>query len=580
MYSIKQMLQYSVSAMLVLLTALITVPFAIYYEHNMLQVLSEDRQDSLSLISQKADAIFSSAGAISDLLYRDELIAGTIMSDSTDMLNLPSIKAQIDQTYTKYYEAFKQIDVLFYIVCIANNGFQYSSRSDYKDTDFQRIRSFSWFTKHIASKTNRYIINTVNERDGNFSIAVIRNLFTQDGAYSGSIFVCVPESILSSTYNNLIDKQNKIYILDTLSVAISSNDKSKLGTVPFVVPDYRFVRGNENYSIHQSQNQEFFSAKFTSETTGWTIYEQIPLVLIRRPIRQLLGQVIAIAVSGCMLSILLSTLLAKKISQPLQGFCSEMEFSIANYFEPIAVNYSLSEVQTMRSQFNRLLDKIVSLMEGIRQKEAEVNTVKFNFLKAQINPHFLYNTLFSIKCTVLMNQPQKASEMIEILISLLRNSINSNDSENSLLDESIYLTKYVELQNLRYDHNIALSINLPERFYTARILRFLLQPIVENAVLHGLTPDGGKIIINVMDDEPDLLIEICNNGKSFTESELQAVLLSKESEQPKRKNSSTHIGLNNIQQRIQLHYGKNYGLFIRDNPDYNTAVCMRLPKIK
>ena len=582
-YSIKKLLIITVSSMLVVLTVALTFACDLFFKNTMLQVLSEDHQNSLSLISQKTDSMINSANAISNLLCRDDIIVGALLSDEISLLNVPTIKAQIDQTYTKYYESFKQIDMYFQIMCMGKNGFLYSSKPDHTLYDFKKMQSYSWFTKAIANKTESYINTSFNDyndksKQNSYAIAVVRNIFTQNGDYAGSIIVCVPESIISNTYTNLVNNSNRIYVLDDLSVAISCNDKSKLGTVPFQLTDYRFVRGYNNYSIYESNNQKFFSAKYRSAATGWTVFEQIPLDDVLSPIKKFMWGTIYIAILGCFISIIISTFLAKKVSNPLQAFCDKMESITSNDFQAIDMKSNLIEINTISLQFNQLTDQVKNLMEDIKQNEQEINTAKFNFLKAQINPHFLYNTLFAIKCTVSMGKAEQACKMITILISLLRYSISSNDSKNTLLDESMYLSQYIKLQNLRCDDKITFKFNLPDSLMNVSILRFILQPIVENAIIHGMpaNADKGLIVINFIDAGSDIVVEVCDNGKEFTQAELEVLL--NDSNSKNNRESSSHIGLTNIQRRIQLNYGSDYHLFIGKDELYNTAVCVRLPK--
>ncbi len=583
MYSIKKLLIITVSLMLIMLTAVLTLSCDFFFKDTMLQVLSEDHQNSLSLISQKTDAMINSANTISNLLCRDDSIVGALLSDDISLLNIPSVKAQIDQTYTKYYESFKQIDMYFQIMCIGKNGFLYSSKPDHTSFDFKKMQSYSWFTKGIANKTSSYVNTSFNDynektKQNNYTIAVVRNIFAQNGAYAGSIIICVPESIISNTYINLVNDSNKIYVLDDLSVVISCNDKSKLGTIPFQLSDYRFIRGYKNYSIYESSNQKFFSAKYKSSATGWTIFEQIPLDIVLLPIKRLLYGTIYVAIFGCFISIIISAFVAKKISNPLQVFCDKMKRTTSNDFRAIDMKSNLVEINTISAQFNRLTEQVKNLMENIKKNEEDINTAKFNFLKAQINPHFLYNTLFSIKCTISMGKSEQACKMITILISLLRYSISSNNSKNTLLDESMYLSQYFNLQNLRYDDKLLLKFNLPDALMNVSILRFILQPLVENAIIHGMptSDEKGLIIINFIDANKDIIVEVCDNGKEFTQNELLKMLNNDYSE--KNPESSSHIGLTNIHHRIQLNYGYNYGLFIRKDELYSTVVCVRLPK--
>ena len=256
--------------------------------------------------------------------------------------------------------------------------------------------------------------------------------------------------------------------------------------------------------------------------------------------------------------------------------CQNMQESIENQFAKLDTHSSLKEIKSIEASYNHLSDKISVLLEDIRASEKEINDAHFNFLKAQINPHFLYNTLFSIKCTIMMNDANRACEMLTILISILKSSVSSNDSETSLLDEAISLKQYVHLQNFRYNNRVQLNMDLPESLSSVSIPRFLIQPLVENVFLHAISPAQAvtELEIRFKDLGYNLLIEVCDTGIGFSQQELNGIL-----QQKTVSNSvSSHIGLRNIQERIHLLYGKSYGLSVSNDSHFHTIIYILLPK--
>jgi len=579
MLGIKKLLVLLISSLLILSTSFLSLSFYNYSKNMMVDLIIDSKNDSLSLISQKIDSILSSAKTISILLERDNEIYGTILSSNIETMNIPNIRAQIDQTYIKYYESFNQFGIDFYITCIAENGFQYSSKSEYTEFDFEKIQSMSWFTKNIAIKNDSYFTANFNDFDksGNnhHTLTSVKNLRTKDGKYAGSILLCIPEESLLNMYNG-IDSNNSIYILDELSRVISSRDTELLGTIPFELPDYQFVRGNENY---QFSNNNFFYAKYTSEETRWTILEEIPMAIVMDPIEKLLIGIAAFFLFGCVFSIIISIYIAHKISKPLSLFCDAMEKSIDNKFEQITIKSSFSEIKTICIQFNQLTTNIKKLLQDIKEKEFQVNKAKFGFLRAQINPHFLYNTLFSIKCTVAMGKINEGSEMITILISMLKKSIESDLELTSLIDEINYISNYIKLQRLRYGNQLNFSVNVPNELLNFKILRFILQPIVENAIVHGIQQNNpeGHITISIYLDASDIIIQVYDNGIGLAPNEFNAIINNELSITSDSK--TPHIGLVNINDRIHLNYGQEYGLFLDHTVKVGTCVSIRLPKI-
>ena len=581
--SIQKLLTRTLVAVFIAIITLLSVFYYGVTRDVILTTLSQSRQDSLSQISGEVDTILDSAYTISYLIAQDEKIHGTILSDDISLINQGTVNAHFSDIYSRYYSAFEKIGVYFHIICLAQNGFVYSSQSGFSASDYERIRSYAWFSKNIGLQSDQYLVDSLPDSssgDHGTSVAVVRNFFGSSGQYKGSLIVCIPEKILGQSYSNL-DTSSEFYILNPLSVAVSASDKSVLGTIPLDMSNYRFVNSNRPYSIIVLDKTPYFSAKYTSEQTGWIVFERIPLSSVLAPMRLITLKTILLASLAVILSVPAAIFLSRKISRPLMQFCNAMNQAVSSRFKPLDSASHILEIRTLTDGFNQMTEEISHLMKDIEQKEKDINTANFNFLRAQINPHFLYNTLFSIKCTVSAGQSEQACQMISILISLLRNSISTDQRTASLLSETNLITKYVKLQNLRYQNTIILKIESPTELMELTMPRFLLQPLVENALMYSSATSSQdsrlrEIFIEFFLCENSLHVEVCNNGSCFTAQDLAAVLHADDiSSCP----HSSHIGLKNIQRRIQLLCGEGYGLYIGQRQNYSTVVGIRLPLI-
>ena len=571
-----------------LLITFVTVSFSIGYYHlfrtAMLSQLNDNRIANLQLISQQIDSLATGAGTIAELLYQDESIIGTLLSSTSDMGGTAQVRADIDSLYAEYHSAFLQAGLTFEIMCFSTNGFTYSTDS-HSENDFEQVQSYAWFTKQKSLKETDYTVpNFLISHSGNenvtSSFAIVKNLYSVSGDYAGSIIVYIPEENLRSSYSSLYPPHTsrRFFLLDENSVIISSSNQNEIGQTLSNLDDYLFVRGDNDYSIDTMEDgNQYFSAKYYSTTTRWTLYEQIPLQVVTAPINQTVIKALGISLVCYLISLIIITLISSCISRPLRTICQNMQESIENQFAKLKVRSSLREIKSIETNYNQLSDKIAILLEDIRISEKKINDAQFNFLKAQINPHFLYNTLFSIKCMILMNDPDRACEMLTILISILKSSVSSNETENSLLDEVMSLKQYVRLQNLRYNNQVRLKILLPEDLSLLYIPRFLLQPLVENVFLHAISPVENNIELEIrfLEQGSDLRIEICDTGIGFTQQELTQILQQKEAASA---SGTSHIGLRNIQERLQLLYGSSYGLHVSCDDHFHTIICILLPK--
>lgn len=585
MFSIKKILILTQSTVLIILTILLAVSCYQYYGKTTLEIISGSKQQSLRLISEKLDSVVDSAKTISDLISKDDEIVGTMYSDNLEMINVAQAKSNIDTIYIKYFQSFQQIGISFYVVCIGENGFEYCSRSGYSHRDFQNIRSYSWFNKNIANKTSYYLIpnfvdSAANSATESNSLAVIRNIYNSEQQYIGSVLVCIPEMTLENTYNAMATSNADLYIIDELSIVISSTNKDTIGEIPFPSSDYTFTRNAEDYNIYTRDTEKYYGAKFKSGNTGWTVYEQTPLSIILEPLDSLLRGTILLAILGCLFCILVSTVIANKISQPIYEFSLKIQNAASNGLHSIRTPSRLKELDSLDRCFDSMQIELTEWIERNRQREKDINTAKYNFLRAQINPHFLYNTLFSIKCMVSMNHPKQACEMIEILISLLRYSISKNDSYITLLDECTYLSQYVKLQNLRYNERICLELDLSDDILDIKIPRFILQPVIENSILHGMPDNSCLNVIHLSFSlhGKSLLITITDSGPGIDKLIFERILNSNSYEADNQDVS--HIGLNNIQNRIILNYGEVYGLLLQEDAVGRNHLAIHLPVIR
>lgn len=575
--NIKKILNITLFFVLGMLTALLTFILVHFYTRSTYETLSEANTKQLQLISQKTDAMITSAETIARLLYQDESILGTILSSDLTGQNISSVNAGIDLLYTKYYSAFQQFGLSFDIVCLGENGFRYSS-CGYTEKDFERLSSFSWYRKQRAYGNASYSVTNFvpsPKSGGNtYCYAIVRNVYQVSGDFAGAIIVFVDENTLSSIYSDSIRPDSTIHLLNEYSTVVSSNDKSKIGITPKSTPDYLFVRSSNPYDIYTNNyGVKCFCVKYTSTVTSWTIFEQIPLDSIMQPVRKIIYLIIAIVIGFYLLVLFVFSIITRSISRPIHAICEEMEHSISRNFAHLKIKTQLAEIKRIGDSYNHLCDAINALIKDVQSAEKQANDAKFNFLKAQINPHFLYNTLFSIKCMVEMGNQKHASKMLTLLIALLQNSVSSNRSMNTLLEETAILRKYVQLQNLRYDNRIQFHTNLPEECMQLTVPRFLIQPLIENVFLHAvpLGNDRIELFIEFRPDGGKPLVHVCDTGIGFTQPELEDILA-----QPSAS-ASSHIGLSNIQNRVQLLYGPEYGLSASCDSHFHTIVTLTLP---
>ncbi|MDX8044690.1 sensor histidine kinase [Gracilibacillus sp. S3-1-1] len=232
------------------------------------------------------------------------------------------------------------------------------------------------------------------------------------------------------------------------------------------------------------------------------------------------------------------------------------------------------EAGEMHENFQKMMAQIHYLIEENYKKQLLIKESEFNALQAQVNPHFLYNTLDSINWSAKIAGEQKISQMAESLGFVLRASINMKDTMIPLKEEIAIVDHYITIQSYRFAERLAFSKDIPEQLVSIFVPKFIIQPLVENAIRYGLQEMIGTCTIQlvIIETEDTIVITVEDNGPGMEEAYVKQILSG--DFQPK----GTGIGLRNINDRVQLLFGEAYGLAMKSDIDKGTVVSITLPK--
>ncbi|MCC8139142.1 MAG: sensor histidine kinase [Lachnospiraceae bacterium] len=258
----------------------------------------------------------------------------------------------------------------------------------------------------------------------------------------------------------------------------------------------------------------------------------------------------------------------------LTNAMAEFEGDAENFhFEPI--EGAASEITTLSESFGHMVVRVQELMEKVRQEEISLRKTELNALQAQINPHFLYNTLDSIAWMCEENRSQEAVEMVNALARLFRISISKGHELIPLEKEVQHAQSYLKIQNYRYKNQFHYEFDVEESCLPYLCNKITLQPIIENAIYHGIDRmvDEGEIRIGVHEEENAILMSVEDNGVGMTAEQCREILL-------REPGDRSGIGIKNVNDRIRIYFGEEYGLQIFSEPDVGTRVEIRIPKRK
>lgn len=316
--------------------------------------------------------------------------------------------------------------------------------------------------------------------------------------------------------------------------------------------------------------------------SDYIYYEATYLNDIKEDISKQVDIVIGISIGAfiliTMFAVGLSYVISASITKPIESLCKYAKQVGKGDFS-VRVEEGGDEIQELSYSLNQMVRRIGRLMEDVKEEQVNLRKTELKLLQSQINPHFLYNTLDTIIWLAEDQQNAKTIEMVKSLSQFFRTSLSKGEDFIMLSTETCHVKSYLEIQQFRYQDILEYEIHIPEELSAYKILKLTLQPIVENSLYHGIktTRRKGKITITGQCKEECILLTVEDNGRGMKPDELEKVRKSIENT-PKR-DSDTSFGLFNVNERIQLNYGKEYGIEIESEYEVGTKVTVKIPVI-
>lgn len=334
----------------------------------------------------------------------------------------------------------------------------------------------------------------------------------------------------------------------------------------------------------------------TLETNNWKLIYVIPKVDLFKNINMIRNVFLTIILVCLIVSISLVFFISKGISKPIEDIISVMhKFGRGDLSIRISkYNNRTDEIGVLAEKFNSMINQINYLINTNYRNEIKKKEAELKALEAQINPHFLFNTLDCINFMARKHKVYEISDMVIALGELMRISIKKDLNIITVKDEIGYIQNYMTIQKIRYKEKLELKIDIYDDVFSVKIPKLILQPLLENAVVHGIEGKmgNGTITINGYRSECDIIFEIKDDGVGFDAEKVKKmlehnfseyenmnrdVLMMKQSE-AEYERSSSNIGLYNVDMRIKLMYGMKYGLSIKSKIGEGTEISVKLPQ--
>lgn len=523
---------------------------AINYSENMLSIMSEDIYKNKEFLERASIELSMNEEIANNLInykFMDAKEKNEFLKYMNDYLSkklslLPNL-AEVEIISKDYEVTYMQ-------------GFKYFKREDIERYADESENGLFWFSTLLNNEPHICIVTQVK----------------QDNSIVGYVFMAIKSEVFASSFSLFnIGKGSEIFIIDEKNnIIISENNLNS----NFILeePDLnKFLKNKDSKDTARSivvNGKNYVATYKKLKGFNWYIASMTPYDFINADIQSLRKEMTIIGLLFTLVVLISSYFLYSSIKVPLYNLLNKMKRVSEGDLKVLVNDTYEDEIGVISDNFDSMLKRVNELIEKTKLQEIEKRDLEIRMLQAQINPHFLFNTLNSLKWTALMNQDYTVSEGLSSLAELLRNTIIDKNELVTIREELENIKNYVVIQKIRYGNSFDVEYEVDELLLENKVIKFILQPIVENSIIHGIdeNKENQKIIIKIMSEEENILISIKDNGKGFN------------SKEKVKDNKLSGIGWNNVDERIKLTFGLGYGTTIYSEVNKGTIVKIVIPK--
>ena len=524
---------------------------------------------SSSEVKQSMDLILGLVNDTGDLLSMDKDILNMFSKNQTIDAEIKVLKNRND---VKLQDIVSIDDYIKGIYIIGNNGGVCTSDWQINEKELRKE-----FHKSIEPSEYYTGVHTTSY-----------HLFSKDSviSYVKPIYIYPSEKRVGTVIIDLnLTKLREVFATSSIGedqkVIIADSKQETLFTFPYninldqVIFDNKEILSLEKVQLEKKVfGKESIIISDTFDNSDWKIVRIIYANQIYKSINQIVIVGICLLLILLVISLILSFILATSITKPIIQLNNQIKNVEMGELSIKIITKRKDELGELSESFNKMVVKLKGLINGMLKDQKKKTDMEFEILQAQINPHFLYNTLDSIRWLAVIQNVENISDMSSALINLLKYNISKKDTIVDLKEEIEGIKNYETIQKYRYGDTFCIEYSIHEDTLNCKIIKFILQPLVENAIFHGInTSDSdAKIKITSEIQNNDLVIKVIDNGVGMDVENWEDISI-------KKKKMHTGIGLKNIEERIKLYFGQQYGIELSSEIEIGTTVKMILPLI-
>jgi len=545
----------------------------------------QNAKKELDLVEENVSRVLDDLMNASNFIQIDSEL-NTILKNQSNV-KLEDINHQTYESYLEDQQVRKTIENITllgeksYVTILLKNGkyftnystAQYDPTSIYQKQWFNELESLNGFESYWTGVEPTVLAyeSTLNP----FQLSVVRTLRASNKDIYGYVVVTLLETKIRHILNNQ-NPAEEIMLMDKNKHILSHKNPA------LIEKKAPFVAGVD--LANDSQIAEWEEKKYVVTNTeltinDWQLVSVIPYKNATSNITSIFSKVfILLAVSFAVFFVILAYLM-NRITKPLQHLKKVVKKVQTGDLSVRADVNSKDEIGEFSTSFNHMLDRVHGMIEEVSHTHKRKRKAELAMLQAQINPHFLFNVLNSIRMKVFRFGDKESAKMIQTLSKLLRWTIDHKEDKITFFDEIGLIYDYVNLMNMRQKNKIELEVEVTQEAYQQMVPRFLLQPLIENSIIHGLNQGSGRILIKAEVYDDIFEIKISDNGEGMDASQLAGLNQSiRSSDSMKRsKKGFSSIGMTNVYERLQLSYRLKPDMMIDSRRDFGTTILIKIP---
>lgn len=566
-------------------TSVISVYYYTTSRSTLEKSIAENQYKIVSNIMDNIENKIEQANQLTDWIYIDKNIINLLRRRPTEANIFDAEKKQAIDNIEKQFRYLPVTEYISSFFILGNNGIDLRNGTDAHIINVDLFKQEKWFSKGQEANGLAYwggiYGNYTSISSEKYVVTLFRMIKDIDsGKNLGHSILFFKQKFFEDCYKGIsLDKGEILLLIDREGTVLFSNRMDFVATNISTQKIYTDLAKKDRYFFGSidNANKELIVHKKSAQT-GWTLIKAVSMTEIQNQ-KKIAANTTILLIAGTMLMCgLFSFFLSGNFTKPIQMLVKYVnEIAQGNFNESIKLK-GQNEIGELGKNINKMSSDIQNLMEEGIRKEREKRKAEIKMLQNQINPHFLYNTLNSIKWMASLQGADGIGEMVSRLGRILKAILGNMNEKILLSDELNILDDYIYIQKIRYKGKINFYREIDDdRLLQCYVMKFILQPIVENAIFHGIEPKEGigEIKLSIRRAEEKLVLEVWDNGIGISDKKMNSVL--EKHCKGKGTKGLSGIGLCNIHERIQLMYGKEYGLSFESVKGEYTKVLVSFP---